>query len=114
MEVPPPSLLRVPLDGDERDLYYMAHAFQEAVSAAQRGEVPVGAVVVLDDRILARAGNRCEELNDPTAHAEMLALTSACNEVGHGRLLDCELFCTLEPCSHVGRRTPPCTGSSST
>jgi len=98
MEVPPPSLLQVPDTGDARDLYFMAHAFQEAVSAGQRGEVPVGAVVVLEDRILARAGNRCEELRDPTAHAEMLALTSACAEVGHGRLLDCELYCTLEPC----------------
>ncbi len=91
-------MIRVPDTSEERDLYFMAHAFQEAVSAGQRGEVPVGAIVVHENHILARAGNRCEELADPTAHAEMLALTGACAELGEARLVEAELFCTLEPC----------------
>ncbi|MGB3248568.1 MAG: nucleoside deaminase, partial [Tabrizicola sp.] len=62
------------------------------------GEVPVGAVVVLGERVLARAGNRTRELADPTAHAEMLAIREACRATGSERLTGCELYVTLEPC----------------
>ncbi len=76
----------------------MALAFDEARAAAQRGEVPVGAVVVRDGAVLARAGNRTLELRDPTAHAEMLALRLACEVAGSERLIGCDLYVTLEPC----------------
>jgi tRNA(Arg) A34 adenosine deaminase TadA len=78
---------------------FMAMAFDEAESAARRGEVPVGAVVVADGRVLARAGNRTEELNDPTAHAEMLALRAATVGAGSTRLPEADLYVTLEPCA---------------
>jgi len=73
-------------------------AFAEAEAAFARGEVPVGAVVVKDRAIVARAGNRVIELSDPTAHAEMLALRAAGIAVGSARLDDCDLYVTLEPC----------------
>ncbi|PTM39067.1 tRNA(Arg) A34 adenosine deaminase TadA [Bosea sp. 124] len=76
----------------------MALAFDEARAAAARGEVPVGAVVTRDGVVLARAGNRTLELKDPTAHAEMLALRLACQEIGSERLIGCDLHVTLEPC----------------
>ena len=76
----------------------MEIALREAVAAAQRDEVPVGAVVIRENRLLARAGNQVEQLRDATAHAEMLALTQAFEAVGAKRLVDAELFCTLEPC----------------
>lgn len=76
----------------------MAIAFDEARAAAARGEVPVGAVVSRDGVVLARAGNRTLELKDPTAHAEMLALRLACEELGSERLIGCDLHVTLEPC----------------
>jgi tRNA(Arg) A34 adenosine deaminase TadA len=76
----------------------MALAFDEARAAAARGEVPVGAVVMRDGVVLARAGNRTLELKDPTAHAEMLALRLACEAVGSERLIGCDLHVTLEPC----------------
>lgn len=77
----------------------MELALREARAAAARGEVPVGAVVVgPDGAILARAGNRCEELRDPTAHAEMLALREAAHVTGSARLPGCDLVVTLEPC----------------
>ena len=75
----------------------MQIAFTEAEAAARRGEVPVGAVLVRDDAILAAAGNRVEELRDPTAHAEMLAIRAAARD-GTGRLEGCDLYVTLEPC----------------
>ncbi|MBP2227172.1 tRNA(Arg) A34 adenosine deaminase TadA [Azospirillum agricola] len=76
-------------------------AFQEAEAAAARGEVPVGAVVVdpATGAILGRAGNRTEELADPTAHAEVLALRQACAAHGSPRLPGCDLYVTLEPCA---------------
>lgn len=77
---------------------YMQIAFEEAEAAAQRGEVPVGAVVVKDGMVLARAGNRVEELADPTAHAEVLALRAAAAGLGSPRLEGCDLYVTLEPC----------------
>jgi tRNA(Arg) A34 adenosine deaminase TadA len=77
---------------------YMDEALVEARGAAARGEVPVGAVVVADGRVLATAGNRTRELSDPTAHAEMLAIRAACATVNSERLPDADLYVTLEPC----------------
>ncbi|WP_439497112.1 nucleoside deaminase [Bosea sp. (in: a-proteobacteria)] len=76
----------------------MALALAEARAAGARGEVPVGAVVMRDGVVLAGAGNRTLERKDPTAHAEMLALRLACEEIGSERLIDCDLYVTLEPC----------------
>ncbi|WP_170325844.1 nucleoside deaminase [Ruegeria arenilitoris] len=78
---------------------HMDKALVEARAAAHRGEVPVGAVIVLGDRVVAAAGNRTRELNDPTAHAEILALRAACAEAGSERLPDHDLYVTLEPCA---------------
>jgi tRNA(Arg) A34 adenosine deaminase TadA len=76
----------------------MARALREAEAAAARGEVPVGAVIVdADGAVLAAAGNRTEELGDPTAHAELLAIRDATKSRGP-RLVDCDLYVTLEPC----------------
>ncbi len=78
----------------------MDKALVEARAAADRGEVPVGAVIVAPDgRIVAAAGNRTREMNDPTAHAEILALRTACAEAGSERLPDHDLYVTLEPCA---------------
>ncbi len=98
MKLPRVSELWVPDAGDERDAHFMGLAVRAAAEAFEREEVPVGAVVVHGQRVLAIASNRCEELRDPTAHAEMLALTEACSVLDEGRLVGCELFCTLEPC----------------
>lgn len=76
----------------------MALALAQARAAAARGEVPVGAVVVREGKVLASAGNRTLELKDPSAHAEMLAIRAACQEIGSERLVDCDLYVTLEPC----------------
>lgn len=76
----------------------MKQALAEARVAAEEGEVPVGAVVVCGGRIIARAHNQTERLNDPTAHAEMLAITSATNVLGAKYLTDCSLYVTIEPC----------------
>ncbi|MFY2825793.1 nucleoside deaminase [Ruegeria sp. MALMAid1280] len=79
---------------------HMDKALVEARAAADRGEVPVGAVVVAPDgRVVATAGNRTRELSDPTAHAEILALRAACAEAGSERLPDHDLYVTLEPCA---------------
>jgi tRNA(adenine34) deaminase len=77
----------------------MARALQEAQAAADRGEVPVGAVVVRDGAILAAAGNSPRAAHDPTAHAEMLAIRAACAALGDERLSGCDLYVTLEPCT---------------
>lgn len=77
---------------------FMALALAEAEAAGARGEVPVGAVVVRDGAVVARAGNRVEERGDPTAHAEMEALRAATALLGDKRLEDCDLYVTLEPC----------------
>lgn len=73
-------------------------AFAEARAAAARGEVPVGAVLVLEGRVLARAGNRTRELSDPTAHAEVLVIRTACAALASERLPGADLYVTLEPC----------------
>ena len=76
----------------------MERALAEARAAADRGEVPIGAVVACGDELLAAQGNRTLELRDPTAHAEMLAIRQAAQKLGSERLGDCDLYVTLEPC----------------
>jgi len=80
------------------DAYYMRKALQEAEEAFEKDEIPVGAVIVIKDRIIARAHNLTELLNDVTAHAEMQAITAAANFLGGKYLQDCTLYVTLEPC----------------
>lgn len=80
------------------DTYFMKKALQEAEAAFEKGEIPVGAVIVVDDRIIARAHNLTEMLNDVTAHAEMQAITAASNFLGGKYLHNCILYVTLEPC----------------
>lgn len=80
------------------DEYFMREALKEATKALEIGEVPVGAVVVCKNRVIARAHNQTEKLTDATAHAEMLAVTSAANHLGSKYLNECTLFVTLEPC----------------
>jgi tRNA(adenine34) deaminase len=81
------------------DEYFMKKAFAEAVFAFEKEEVPVGAVVVANRKIIARAHNLSETLNDVTAHAEMQAITAAANLLGGKYLNDCTLYITLEPCA---------------
>lgn len=85
---------------------FMDLALEEAEKAAARGEVPVGAVLVRDGEVIARDGNRTLELSDPTAHAEILVIRSACERASSQRLPDCDLYVTLEPC-------PMCAGAIS-
>lgn len=80
------------------DDYFMQQALKEAMLAFEEEEVPVGAVVVLNNRIIARGHNMVEKLNDPTAHAEMIALTSAFNFLGAKYLPEASLYVTVEPC----------------
>ena len=81
-------------------------AFAEAEAAGVRGEVPIGAAIVLAGRVIARAGNRTRQLNDPTAHAEVLAIRAACEAIGSERIGGADLYVTLEPC-------PMCAGAIS-
>ncbi len=78
--------------------YFMEEALKEARKAFDNGEVPVGAVVVCKNKIIARAHNQTEQLTDATAHAEMLAITAAANGLGSKYLTECTLYVTLEPC----------------
>ncbi len=80
------------------DAYFMKKALQEAEAAYEKGEIPVGAVIVIDDKVIARAHNLTETLNDVTAHAEMQAITAAANFLGGKYLQNCTLYVTLEPC----------------
>ncbi|WP_418264095.1 nucleoside deaminase [Flavobacterium faecale] len=80
------------------DEYFMKKALNEAEIAFEKGEIPVGALVVINDRIIARSHNLTELLNDVTAHAEMQAITAAANFLGGKYLKDCTLYVTLEPC----------------
>ncbi len=98
-----------PLFSDE---YFMNEALKQAQSAEQQGEVPVGAVIVSNNTIIARGHNMTQQLEDVTAHAEMIALTSASNFLGSKYLEECTLYVTLEPClmcaaalkwAHLGR-----------
>ena len=86
------------------DDYFMREALRQAARAYEQGEVPIGAVVVREGRIIARAFNQVEQLKDATAHAEMLVLTQAEGAVGDWRLTDCTLYVTKEPC-------PMCAGA---
>ncbi|MGD0745703.1 MAG: nucleoside deaminase, partial [Verrucomicrobiota bacterium] len=91
----------IDLHGDD---FFMGDALRQAARAFEAGEVPVGAVIVRDGRIIARAFNQVELLKDATAHAEMLALTQAQEIAGDWRLVDCVLYATKEPC-------PMCAGA---
>ena len=88
----------------DQDIVYMQAALRQAEAAAQADEVPIGAVVVYEDKVIGRAHNQRELLADPTAHAEMLALTQAASYLGNWRLHGCTLYVTLEPC-------PMCAGA---
>ena len=83
---------------------WMKVAFREAEKAFEQDEVPIGAVVVQNDQIIGRGYNQCESLIDPTAHAEIIAITSASNTIKDWRLKDCQLYVTKEPC-------PMCAGA---
>jgi len=80
------------------DEYFMTQALKEAKKAFEEEEIPVGAIVVLNEKIIARGHNMTERLNDPTAHAEMIALTSAFNNLGSKYLPEATLYVTVEPC----------------
>ncbi|MCR5445414.1 MAG: nucleoside deaminase [Bacteroidales bacterium] len=90
---------------DNPDEYYMREALREARAAASEDEVPIGAVIVNDDRVIARAHNQTERLHDVTAHAEMLAFTAAEEHLGAKYLQECTLYVTVEPC-------PMCAGAA--
>jgi len=81
------------------DEYFMKIALREAENASEKGEIPVGAIIVCNEAIVAKAHNQTEQLNDFTAHAEMLAFTSASNYLSNKYLENCTLYVTLEPCS---------------
>ena len=83
---------------DEAKYRFMFAALQEAEKALDEFEVPVGAVVVKDNKIIGRGYNQVEKLKDATAHAEMIALTAAANHIGNWRLNNCSIYVTLEPC----------------
>ncbi len=89
---------------NEEHKKWMKLAFLEAEKAYERGEVPIGAVVVQNDQIIGRGYNQCKSLNDPTAHAEIIAITSATNTIKNLRLENCSLYVTKEPC-------PMCAGA---
>lgn len=80
------------------DAYFMGMAMEQARIADAAGEVPIGAVVVCDGEIISEGHNMTEQLDDPTAHAEMIAMTAACNAIGGKYLSDCTLYVTVEPC----------------
>ncbi len=81
------------------DNYFMSLALKEAKKAYLEGEIPVGCVIVLDDKIIARAHNKREKLQSSIAHAEILAIKKACKKIESWRLNDCKIYVTLEPCS---------------
>jgi tRNA(adenine34) deaminase len=87
------------MEQQNKDEMYMRRALQEAQAAYDEGEIPIGAVIVCQNRIIARAHNLTETLNDVTAHAEMQAITMAANELGGKYLTDCTLYVTVEPCT---------------
>ena len=92
------------LNNQRDDLFFMRFALQEAQKAADIDEVPIGAVIVKDNQIIAKAHNLRETLQDATAHAELLAIRKACEVLGTWRLIGCSLYVTLEPC-------PMCAGA---
>lgn len=92
------------ISGAQKHLRFMHQAYLLAEQAYEEKEVPVGAVVVKNDHIIGKGYNQSERLNDPTAHAEMLAISAACSTLGEKYLEDCTLYVTLEPC-------PMCAGA---
>jgi tRNA(adenine34) deaminase len=92
-------ILIAPMNGRSNDVEFMKAALDEARAAGSRGEVPIGAVIVLNEAIVSRAGNRTIADCDPTAHAEVIALREAAREVGNYRLLGTTLYVTIEPCA---------------
>lgn len=103
MDCPFPKIFPSALVRDDR--YFMALAYNEAVEAWKEDEVPIGAVIVRDGEVIASAHNRTVSSNDPTAHAEMLAITQAAGTLNDWRLNECTLYVTKEPC-------PMCSGAS--
>lgn len=103
MDCPFPKIFPSALVRDDR--YFMALAYNEAVEAWKEDEVPIGAVIVRDGEVIASAHNRTASSNDPTAHAEMLAITQAAGTLNDWRLNECTLYVTKEPC-------PMCSGAS--
>ncbi len=89
---------------EKDNLFYMKLAYNQAIEAWDRGEVPVGAIIVKDEEVIASAYNQTEANADPTAHAEIIAITQACRFIGDWRLTDARLFVTKEPC-------PMCAGA---
>ena len=87
------------LDDFGKNEYFMKEALKEAMRAYDHDEVPVGAVIAFEGKLIARAHNQVELLKDPTAHAEMIAITQACGSLGRWRLTGCRLYVSLEPCS---------------
>ena len=83
---------------NRKDEFYMRRALEEVHAALEEGEIPIGAVIVCRDRIIARAHNMTETLTDVTAHAEMQAITMAANQLGGKYLTECTLYVTVEPC----------------
>lgn len=92
------TILKMNIQADILDNYFMAEAMRQAELAYEEGEIPVGAVVVIGERIIGKGYNQTEKLNDVTAHAEMLAITAASDNLGSKYLQDCTLYVTLEPC----------------
>ncbi|WP_439558382.1 nucleoside deaminase [Dyadobacter sp.] len=86
------------IQADILDNYFMAEAMRMAEKAYEEGEIPVGAIVVLGERVIGKGYNQTERLNDVTAHAEMIAITAAADHLGSKYLSDCTLYVTLEPC----------------
>lgn len=84
--------------GSNPDEYFMRLALREAEKAYEHQEVPIGAVIVHNNKVIGRGYNQIEMLQDPTAHAEMIAITAAVGAIGNRRLLDCTLYVTIEPC----------------
>lgn len=104
MSFPPPAEFDGPIDETLLHEHFMQIALEEARAAFDEKEVPVGAVIVYEGRVVARAHNQREQLKDPTAHAEMIAITQAAESLSSWRLEGCQLYVTLEPC-------PMCSGA---
>jgi tRNA(adenine34) deaminase len=98
------DFLLIMMNNFENDERFMRRAIEAAEIAEDNGDVPIGAVIVCENRIIAKGYNQREQLNDPTAHAEIIALTAASAEIGSWRLHGCTMYVTLEPC-------PMCAGA---
>ncbi|GGC05664.1 tRNA-specific adenosine deaminase [Dyadobacter sediminis] len=92
------TIFKMNIQADILDNFFMAEAMRQAELAYEEGEIPVGAIVVIGERIIGKGYNQTEKLNDVTAHAEMLAITAASDHLGGKYLQECTLYVTLEPC----------------